>query len=88
MGWLASSMTAVNIGVFIVFIFCVTQFVKADALVPLIKWVSGDFLCLIVMCMLKLNVWMQMDKNDMLRELKRVELLVYVVAHEQQNRTT
>jgi hypothetical protein len=38
--------------------------------------------------MLKLYVWMQMDKNDILRELKRLELQVYAVAQQQQNRTT
>jgi hypothetical protein len=37
--------------------------------------------------MLKLYVWMQMDKNDILRELKRLELQVSAVAHQHQNRT-
>jgi len=88
LGWLASVMTAVNIGVFIILVFCVTQIVQTDAITPLIKWASGGFSCLIVMCMLKLYVWMQMDKNDVLRELKRLELQMSAVAHEQQNRTT
>jgi hypothetical protein len=87
-GWLASVMTAVNIGVFIIFIFCITQFVKTTDTVGLITWASASFICLIVMVMLKLYVWMQMDKNDILRELKRLELQVYAVAQQQQNRTT
>jgi hypothetical protein len=37
-------------------------------------WSSAGFLCMIAMGMLKLYVWMQIDKNDILREMKRLEL--------------
>ncbi|MFT5736554.1 MAG: hypothetical protein ACI9SG_000896 [Maribacter sp.] len=40
------------------------------------------------MVMVKLYVLMQMNKNDVLRELKRLELQVSVAANHQQNRTT
>jgi hypothetical protein len=35
---------------------------------------------MIAMGMLKLFVWMQMDKNDILRELKRLELQIATLA--------
>jgi uncharacterized membrane protein YciS (DUF1049 family) len=63
------------------------KFVKITDTAGLITWVSAGFLCLIIMVMLKLYVWMQMDKNDILRELKRLELQVSAVAHQHQNRT-
>ena len=81
MGWLATAMTVVNIGAFITFVFCITRFLKTDDTAGLITWASAGFLCLILMVMLKLYVWMQMDKNDILRELKRLELQLSALAH-------
>ena len=75
-GWLASIMTIVHLIVFALFIYCVIEFFNTDLTNELIKWASAGFLCMIAMGMLKLFVWMQMDKNDILRELKRLELQV------------
>lgn len=75
-GWLASIMTVIHILIFVVFVFCAVQFFKTDATNELIKWASAGFVCMIMMSMLKLYIWMQMDKNDILRELKRLELQV------------
>ncbi len=74
LGWLAIVMNIAHLLIFGFFIFCTIQFFKVDETNTLIKWGSGGFLCLIAMAMLKLFVWMQMDKNDTLRELKRLEL--------------
>ncbi|NNK75086.1 MAG: hypothetical protein HKP42_03395, partial [Maribacter sp.] len=76
MGWLAMIMNVVNLVFFVLLIYCIVQFFKTGETDELIKWASGGFLCLIVMCMLKLYIWMQMDKNDILREMKRLELQV------------
>ena len=73
-GWLASIMTVIHIVAFIIFVYCVMQFLNAEQANELIKWSAAGFLCLVIMGMLKLYVWMQMDKNDILRELKRLEL--------------
>jgi hypothetical protein len=37
---------------------------------------------MIFMGMMKLYLWMQMDKNDILRELKRIELQITVSKEE------
>jgi len=76
MGWLAIIMIIVQFVVFGLLIYCLVQFFSAKETNELIKWVSAGFLCMITLGMLKLYVWMQMDKNDILRELKRVELQV------------
>ncbi|PHQ61820.1 MAG: hypothetical protein COC08_03335 [Maribacter sp.] len=73
-GWLAIIMIIVQLILFGFLIYCVVQFMGTNETNELIKWVSAGFLCMIVMGMLKLYVWMQMDKNDILRELKRLEL--------------
>ena len=76
MGWLAVIMNIVHLLVFGLLIYCLVQFFGTDDSNTLIAWASGGFLCMIVMGMLKLYVWMQMDKNDILREIKRLELQV------------
>ncbi len=80
-GWLVSVMTVVHILIFIVFVYCTVQFFNTEITNELIKWSAAGFICIIFMGMLKLYIWMQMDKNDMLRELKRLELQVAVLSN-------
>ncbi len=78
-GWLASLMTVMHVVIFIVFVYCAIQFFNTEITNELIKWACAGFLCMIFMAMMKLYIWMQMDKNDMLRALKRLELQVAVL---------
>jgi len=80
MGWLAIIMNAVHLVFFGLFVYSVAQFFNTDQTNELIKWASAGFLCMIFMGMLKLYIWMQMDKNDTLRELKRLELQIAALA--------
>lgn len=81
LGWLTILMNMVHLIVFALFVYCIVQFFNTSDTNSLIKWSSAGFLCMIVMGMLKLFVWMQMDKNDLLRELKRLELLIAALSH-------
>ncbi len=76
MGWLAIIMNVVHLVIFGLLIYCIVQFFGTNETNELIKWASAGFLCMIVMGMLKLYIWMQMDKNDILREMKRLELQI------------
>jgi hypothetical protein len=76
LGWLAAIMNVVHLLMFIAFIYCIVQFFNTEVTNELIKWASAGFLSMIAMGMLKLFIWMQMDKNDILRELKRLELQI------------
>jgi hypothetical protein len=76
MGWLAIIMNVVHLVIFGLLIYCIVQFFGTNETNELIKWASAGFLCMIAMGMLKLYIWMQMDKNDILREMKRLELQV------------
>ncbi len=76
MGWLAIIMNVVHLVIFGLLIYCIVQFFDTNETNELIKWAAAGFLCMIVMGMLKLYIWMQMDKNDILREMKRLELQV------------
>jgi hypothetical protein len=76
MGWLSIIMTIVQLLIFVIFVGCVVVFLEADTTEELIKWGAAGFCCILTITMLKLFIWMQMDKNDLLQELKKLELLV------------
>lgn len=79
-GWLAVIMNMVHLVIFGFFIYSVVRFFNAHETNELIKWASAGFICFATMGMIKLFMWMQMDKNDILRELKRLELQVSVLS--------
>ncbi|WP_299163201.1 DUF6768 family protein [uncultured Eudoraea sp.] len=80
LGWLAAIMNVVHLLMFMAFVYCIVRFFSTENTNELIKWASAGFLSMIAMGMLKLFVWMQMDKNDILRELKRLELQIATLA--------
>lgn len=61
-------------------IYCIVQFMNAEDTNMLIKWAAGGMICIMMMSMIKVFIWMQMDKNSVIRELKRLELQVSVLA--------
>ncbi|MFK7814551.1 MAG: DUF6768 family protein [Maribacter sp.] len=83
-GWLASLLTVMHMLIFVIFVFCTVRFFNTEVTNELIKWASAGFLCMIFMGMMKLYLWMQMDKNDILRELKRLEMQVAVLFEKRQ----
>jgi len=74
--WIMYVMNFMTLVFFAVFIFCVVQFFDTESTNELIKWSVGGVICLLAVSMLKMFAWMQMDKNALLRELKRLELQV------------
>jgi hypothetical protein len=80
MSWLIIIMNIVNIVMFVLSIYCVIQFLDTTVTNELIKWASAFFLSWSFMAMIKLFVWMQLDKNALLREMKRLELQIAALA--------
>ena len=76
MGWLAVIMNILTLLLLGFFVFSVIRFFESEDSAALIKWAAGGFLSIIVVGMLKLYFWLQMDKNDIKRELKRIELQI------------
>lgn len=58
------------------FVYSIVQFFNVESSEELIKWGLGSLIFLSSVCMLKIYAWMQMDKNAILREMKRLELQV------------
>jgi hypothetical protein len=76
LGWLAVLMNIINLIVFGILIYCLIEFFNVTETNELIKWGLGILICLNFNAMIKLYAWMQMDKNAILREMKRLELQV------------
>jgi len=81
MGWLVIMMNLVTLAAFVFLIYCGIRFFNSDQTNEIIRWGSGAFLCMMLMSMMKLYIWLQMDKNDIIRELKRLELQLAAMAH-------
>ena len=81
--WLIILMNCVQIISFGLFIYCGIHFLEAEESNELITWGVGGFLFLIIATFIKLFSWMQMDKNAILRQMKRLELQIALVANKQ-----
>ena len=78
--WLIVIMNIMTLTFFGLSIYCTIQFFNTDITNELIKWGIGGFVFLMAMSMMKIFAWMQMDKNALLREMKRLELQVSSLA--------
>ena len=74
LGWIVVIMNIINLIVFGFLIYCFIQFFNVTETNELIKWGLGIVICMVFNVMIKLYAWMQMDKNAILREMKRLEL--------------
>lgn len=78
--WIMFLMNFMILVFFVLFVYCTIQFFNMENTNDLIKWGIGGLICLMAVSMLKLFAWLQMDKNALLRELKRLELQVSSLA--------
>ncbi len=74
--WIMLMMNFMTLVFFGLFIYCTVQFFNTEETNELIKWGIGGFAFLLGVSMLKVFAWMQMDKNALMREMKRLELQV------------
>lgn len=57
-------------------IYCLVEFINAEEIREMMLWGAGMFGSLTLVVMLKIWHWMQMDKNQLAREIKRLELRI------------
>ena len=74
--WLMVVMNIANLLVLGFLIYCIVQFFQTTENREMLIWACAGFICFAVMGMIKLYVWMQIDKQTILREMKRLELQV------------
>lgn len=61
-------------------IYCGIRFFQVEDMKEMMIYGAGGFLGLLMTAMLKFWFWMQMDNNTILRELKRIELQMSIIA--------
>ncbi|PWH82656.1 hypothetical protein DIS18_10485 [Algibacter marinivivus] len=74
--WIMYMMNFMTLVFFGLFIYCLVQFFNSEITFDMIKWATGSLVFLLGVSMLKVFAWMQMDKNALLREIKRLEIQV------------
>mgnify|MGYP000244660364 CR=1 FL=1 len=74
--WIMILMNFMTLVFFGLFVYSVVQFFNATETKELLKWGIGGLVFLFGVSMLKVFAWMQMDKNAIIREVKRLELQV------------
>lgn len=74
--WIMFLMNFITLIFFGLFVYCTVQFFNTTETNELIKWGIGGLVFLFGVSMLKVFAWMQMDKNAIIREVKRLELQV------------
>jgi len=74
--WLVLIMNIINVLVFGLLIYCIIQTMDVENTNDLMLWIGGVILCFLTMCMLKIYMWMQIHRNAVVREIKRLEIQV------------
>jgi len=59
---------------------CAVQFFRAESTRALVGWAAGFLACFLVVALIKIWYWLEFVKNTLLREVKRAELQVALLA--------
>ena len=86
MKWLAILTIVVQFILFIAAVYCGYNFFEVTEVQEMIRWGAGTFMFVLSVTMLKLFHWMQMDKNALMREIKRMELQVASLSAKLENK--
>lgn len=74
--WLLIITNIMTVIFFGLFVYCSFQFFNVDTTEELLRWGFLTVMLLLSLSVLKIYAWMQIDKNAILREMKRLELQV------------
>ncbi|MFD2567893.1 DUF6768 family protein [Pseudotenacibaculum haliotis] len=74
--WLMILTSIIQAAFFGLFIYCLVEFLHTDETNELIRWGLAGVVCIMASSMLKLYAWMQVERKTIIREIKRIELLL------------
>lgn len=80
--WISVWISIVIMAVFVGSIYCLVEFFRVEETKELMIWGGGFFFGMFMITALKIWAWMQMDKNSLMREIKRLEFQVSVLVKE------
>lgn len=76
MGWVTWLIMILQVTMFVIGFWCAYQFFNASDLLPALKWGLSATVMILMAIILKMSLVPQMHADRVLRELKRVELMV------------
>lgn len=82
--WITAVMFVFNLVVLGFSIYTFVEMLNTDAMTDKLEWAFYTLIGFITMSLLKIYNWNQMDKNAILREIKRVEFQVALMGKEKQ----
>jgi len=85
LAWVTAVMTIVNLIVLIIAIYSGYHLFTSESSVEMLHFGSIMFIALMFASMIKLWTWLQMQKNSILREMKRIEYQVAVLMEKNTN---
>lgn len=74
MKWIAIYSIIIMLVLFGLSVYCLFEFLNANNTRDMVMWGAGMGMGMMAVGMLKIWHWMQMDKNAILREIKRLQL--------------
>ncbi len=77
--WVSVLSSVLGLIFFVIFVYAAIRFFQVDELSDIIRWMAIGFVCLGSSQALKIWQWMQMDKNAILREMKRLEMQISIL---------
>ena len=86
--WISYWITFVILVLLVGSIYCLVEFFRVEETKDLMIWGGGFFFGMFMITSLKVWAWMQMDKNSLIREIKRLEFQVNALAMEIKNSQT
>lgn len=80
--WLAISLAVTMVVMVAISVYFVIRFFRAEAVKEMLFWLGVFMVCVAGGIGLKIWAWIEMSKNSIMRELKRIELQVAYLANE------
>ncbi len=66
-------------------VFCAVQFFSTDEVRDLLMWATGFIFCALAVSMMKVWYWLEIQRNSLTREIKRLELQIARLAGKLKN---
>ena len=76
LGWITWVIMITQMILFFIGVYCAWQFYAATEVIPALQWGISGAVVLLMGALMKFSMMPQMQTNRILRELKRVELLI------------
>ena len=83
--WLTYYMYIMGFAVFFAGLYFLRQFFIAPEIKTSLGWMLAIIACLMVMVIIKVIAWLQMIKQELMRDIKRLEMRVMLLAEQDQH---